>query len=39
MEENKYQGKYYIVRCDKAGVFAGEIENRNRTRSSIKKLS
>ena len=25
---NKYEGKYYIVRCDKAGVFAGEIESR-----------
>ena len=26
---NKYEGKYYIVRCNKAGVFAGEIEERN----------
>lgn len=26
---NKYEGKYYIVRCDRAGVFAGEIEERN----------
>lgn len=25
---NKYEGKYYIVRCNKAGVFAGEIESR-----------
>ena len=31
MEElkNKYEGKYYIVRCNRAGVFAGEIEERN----------
>lgn len=31
MEElkNKYEGKYYIVRCNRAGVFAGEIESRN----------
>lgn len=27
--ENKYEGKYYIVRCNRAGVFAGEIEERN----------
>lgn len=27
MEENK--GKYYIVRGDRSGVFAGEIESRN----------
>ena len=27
--ENKYEGKYYLVRCDRAGVFAGEIESRN----------
>ena len=26
---NKYEGKYYIVRCNRAGVFAGEIEERN----------
>lgn len=26
--ENKYKGKYYIVRSTRAGVFAGEIENR-----------
>lgn len=26
---NKYEGKYYIVRCDKSGVFAGEIEEKN----------
>lgn len=25
---NKYEGKYYIVRCNRAGVFAGEIESR-----------
>lgn len=25
--ENKYKG-YYIVRCDKSGVFAGEIKKR-----------
>lgn len=28
MEENKYEGKYYIVRTYSAGVFAGEIEKR-----------
>lgn len=27
--ENKYEGKYYIVRGDRSGVFAGEIESRN----------
>lgn len=27
--ENKYEGKYYIVRCNRAGIFAGEIEERN----------
>ena len=26
---NKYEGKYYIVRTYSAGVFAGEIEERN----------
>ena len=26
---NKYEGRYYIVRCNKAGVLAGEIEERN----------
>lgn len=36
--KNKYEGKFYIVRCNRAGVFAGEIEERNRTRSNIKKL-
>lgn len=31
MEEvkNKYEGKYYIVRGDRSGVFAGEIESKN----------
>lgn len=39
MEElkNKCKGKYYIIRADRSGVFAGEIESRNRTRSCIKK--
>lgn len=27
--KNKYEGKYYIVRTYSAGVFAGEIEERN----------
>lgn len=26
--KNEYEGKYYIVRCNRAGVFAGEIEKR-----------
>lgn len=32
MEEvkNKYEGKYYIVRGDRSGVFAGEIESKER---------
>lgn len=25
---NKFEGKYYIVRGDRSGVFAGEIESR-----------
>lgn len=27
--ENKYVGKYYVVRGEKSGVFAGEIVSRN----------
>ena len=27
--KNKYEGKYYIVRCDRAGAFFGKIKERN----------
>lgn len=29
MENNRYEGKYFIVRTYSAGVFAGNIESRN----------
>lgn len=27
--KKKYEGKYYVVRGEKSGIFAGEIINRN----------
>lgn len=34
--KNKYEGKFYIVRCNRAGVFAGEIENREGQEVTLK---
>lgn len=36
--ENKYESKYYIVRGDKSGVFAGEIVNRNGQEIEMKNV-
>lgn len=36
--ENNYKGKYYIVRGDRSGVFAGEIESRNGQEVKMKKV-
>lgn len=36
--ENKYEGKKYIVRCDRAGVFFGEISSRNGQEVKIKNV-
>ena len=36
--ENNYKGKYYIVRGDRSGVFAGEIESRNGQEIKMKKV-
>ena len=33
---NKYEGKYYVVRSDRAGVFAGEIIERNGQEVTMK---
>lgn len=35
---NQYEGKKYIVRCNKAGVFFGEIVNRNGQEVKIKNV-
>lgn len=36
--KNKYEGKYYIVRCDRTGVFAGEIKERKGHEVLIKNV-
>lgn len=36
--ENKYEGKYYIVRGDRSGVFAGEIVSRNGQEIEMKNV-
>lgn len=35
-EINQYEGKKYIIRCDRAGVFFGEIASRNGQEVKIK---
>ena len=35
--KNKYEGKYYIVRGDRSGVFAGEIKSKERIKCSYEK--
>lgn len=36
--KNKYEGKSYIVRGDRSGVFFGEIESRNGTEILMKNV-
>lgn len=36
--KNKYEGKYYIVRGDRSGVFAGEIVSRNGQEIEMKNV-
>lgn len=36
--ENKYEEKYYIVRGDRSGVFAGEIESKNGSNVVMKNV-
>lgn len=35
---NKYEEKYYIVRGDRSGVFAGEIESKNESNVVMKNV-
>lgn len=36
--KNKYEGKYYIVRGDRSGVFAGNIAGRNGQEVEMKNV-